>query len=455
MIAAVAGAEESKVDRFSHFPSGVKTGEEGIGLRSQRAEVAKTKTGWLPYNPYDPSFRLRAGLCGDTVDGREHRRDGIYYDGGRIAATFRAGGVLEAKTAVTAHHNGFMELHLCDVAKCGGEINRRCFLEGHCVPLERAGNDRCENRDQLDCAPKDPLYPSRWYLPCASNGKASQGTNGKRYVLYGDNGSMRYRLPDNIKCEHCVVQWYWTAGNTCNPPGVREFFTGDRGPRRWGTCEGQAGASGGFVDRDTPCHGFDDKVPEEYYQCSDVRILEKASNPNSRPNPFGNPTSPPPSPSSKPPPPSRSPPPPPPSVKPEGPGPERFGGDEYVPSGGYGLVRDLVLVKNGLRTQSLKNAEVKYGRAYTIEAVTTRAATQVRFQIRLGQETILDVVQYRKNGDEVDKRWYLLGTNRQGLPIPWSDMPRRVIGRTLQVTVTGRGKNGVQDADKVHFRVHQ
>ena len=85
---------------------------------------------------------------------------------------------------------------------------------------------------------------------------------------------MLFQLPRDFKCEHCVLQWYWTSANTCNPPGVVEYFEGPNGPKHWGKCLGQGGAIGGFTKVQKSCGADTDmkRFPEEYYQCADVRI---------------------------------------------------------------------------------------------------------------------------------------------------------------------------------------
>lgn len=252
------------IDYKAHFPAGPKVMRSGVGLRYQQSRAGRF--GWVPFTPLISSFRWRAGVCGDQVGRREaHRRGGKYYYGGTIAGRYPRGSVIKLGLTVNAHHNGFMELHLCDVRRCGGEISESCFRRGHCMQLRRAPNSGCDSGYHRYCGPIDRYYPGRWYLPCSSH-----PVNNPRQDRWGvgGQGAIEYILPQ-FKCKHCVLQWFWTAANTCNPPGVYEYFTGPDRPR-WGRCKGQGGARGGFVNSRRPCGGR--RFPEEYLQCADIEI---------------------------------------------------------------------------------------------------------------------------------------------------------------------------------------
>lgn len=182
--------------------------------------------------------------------------------------TFEQGEVIDIEINVVSHHNGYFEFYICNLDTCStDDISTQCFHSGHCEKLLRAPS-YCDSGDSQDCGPIDPNNPGRWYLPC--------GLFPKGQSLYGgkEKGSMKYQLPADLVCDHCVVQWYWTAANTCNPPGVVEYFESENAPR-WPPCQGQGGAIGGYTAVQAPCHG--DKFPEEYWQCSDIRIIPHSS----------------------------------------------------------------------------------------------------------------------------------------------------------------------------------
>lgn len=182
------------------------------------------------------------------------------------------------RQSVVAHHNGFSQLHVCDVQKCNGEISEKCFRDGFCYPLERARNPECDGGMSKKCAPIDSNYPTRWYMPCTSqvNDEGWDDYLG-RYATF--------KLPDFLTCEHCVLQWFYTSANNCNPPGVVDYFKGPDGPKNWGNCPGQAGAKGGFTDVQNTCGegNRDDQFPEEYYQCADISIEPSGRSSATRP----------------------------------------------------------------------------------------------------------------------------------------------------------------------------
>ncbi|AAC96700.2 hypothetical protein PBCV1_A333L [Paramecium bursaria Chlorella virus 1] len=117
-------------------------------------------------------------------------------------------------------------------------------------------------------------------------------TNAKTGLRYWDLADRRigwytmdFELPPMFVCEKCVLWWWWVTGNSCLPPG-------DKGDMR--AC-GEPGA-----------------VPEEFWNCADVSIVNDNPSVTSPPPPPK--PSPPPSPKPSPPPSPK--PSPPPSPKP-------------------------------------------------------------------------------------------------------------------------------------------
>lgn len=248
-------------DYECHFPSGDKSIRPGAGYESVRRDAGYY---WTPYEPLNPGFRWRCGVCGDELYGAQHHlRGGKYYGDGRRVRTYEQGSIVFFESEIVTHHNGFYEFYVCDIDRCGNDISARCFEHGHCTRLLRARGP-CDSGDHRRCGPIDRNYPGRWYLPCG-------GT--EPHLMGGQQLSLAYLLPPWLTCEHCVIQWYWTAANTCNPPGVQEYFTGPDAPR-WGDCRGQGGARGGWSSNKGLCGG--EHFPEEYWQCADVRIVPKA-----------------------------------------------------------------------------------------------------------------------------------------------------------------------------------
>eukprot|EP00178_Gracilaria_changii_P012842 TRINITY_DN3619_c0_g1_i1.p1 TRINITY_DN3619_c0_g1~~TRINITY_DN3619_c0_g1_i1.p1 ORF type:complete len:438 (-),score=57.59 TRINITY_DN3619_c0_g1_i1:400-1713(-) len=251
-------------DLKAHFPAGDKDDAPGAAARSQ---LRRANNNWVPFEPLNPNFRWRAGVCGDPVGSeQQHMRGGRFYYGAQITATWTQGDTVSTEVNIVAHHNGFMQFHICDVAKCGGEISEDCFRDGHCYALRRAPNADCDSGFDKQCAPIDRNYPLRWYLPCATKPENSQERMG--------NEKMQWILPPDLVCEHCVLHWFWSAANTCNPPGVIPFYDGPDRPRNWGQCFGQSGARGGVTRVQKPCGPT--RNPEEYYQCADVKIVPRS-----------------------------------------------------------------------------------------------------------------------------------------------------------------------------------
>ncbi len=246
-----------------HFPAGLKkSGCRGCGAASQRRASGNN---WTPYDPKAPGFRFRAGVCGDLKGPKEdHRRGGKFYypkDKPIITGSYKSGGIFSATVSINSngHHNGFIEFIVCKVSECGGEISESCLRSSACQKMIRVEEPRCETNSR-DCAPIDPKYPTRWFLPCTK-------TNGKANDLYKN---INFHLPKGLVCDHCVVQFYWASANECNPPGYADYFEGPNAPKWWGQCKGQSNARGGWAKWLKTCGG---KLhTEEYYSCMDIEI---------------------------------------------------------------------------------------------------------------------------------------------------------------------------------------
>lgn len=259
--------ESAPQDYYSFFPAGEKRSGDA-GSRSQ--VVGAGPNGWTPFEPMKHSYVWPFGVCGDTVDGDDHLRGGRYYNGGQTVTTVLQGGLLSVELAILANHQGYMELHVCDVEKCGGEISEQCFHKGHCWQLQRAIKRACENGSTMICGPIDPRHPGRWYFPCGNDILRDR----KGWEPFGNNRSIMYRLPEDLHCDHCVLQWYWAAAHRCNDVGMINYFTGNDAPQ-WGHCVGAPGSVGGF-NKNLPVCGRSN-FPQEYVQCADIRIVRNFS----------------------------------------------------------------------------------------------------------------------------------------------------------------------------------
>jgi len=142
------------------------------------------------------------GVCGDPAgqpSPKDNEIGGRWYRG-IIVATYSAGATIDVEVELTVAHMGNMEWRLC--TNTGSASSQSCF-----------------NQNVLRLA-----------------------SGGTKYPVSG-SGMHRIRvvLPSGVRCNHCVLQWNYRAGNT------------------WGYCPNGSGASG--------CG------PQETFRgCSDIRI---------------------------------------------------------------------------------------------------------------------------------------------------------------------------------------
>ncbi|XP_062607153.1 uncharacterized protein LOC134268934 [Saccostrea cucullata] len=164
----------------------------------------------------------RCGVCGDPY--QDHPRPneaGGRYATGLITRKYKAGDVIDLAADLTANHIGVFEYRVCPVQDGNIPATQECFDK----------------------------YPVL----------VTESIDGRYHVNASENGiiHMKGRLPPNLSCEHCVLQWRYNTGN------------------RW-NCD--------INDR---CgHGIGPQ--EEFYGCADISITEnpdflKDSRSNNRP----------------------------------------------------------------------------------------------------------------------------------------------------------------------------
>jgi len=145
------------------------------------------------------------GPCGDPLTQavpRPNEMRGSWYRG-IITGRYTAGQIIDIDVDLTQSHLGFMEFRLCTNPGNGGGETQACFNQ-HVLQRADGGGSR---------------------------------TIVDRTGMY----NVRYRLPANVRCARCVIQWNYRAGNN------------------WGWCPDGSGALG--------CG------PQEVFrQCSDVTI---------------------------------------------------------------------------------------------------------------------------------------------------------------------------------------
>lgn len=229
--------------------------------------------GWTLYEP-TKNFAAsgdRAGLCGDAAGHNEHMLGGDFmppeYGNVPMVKHWKKGSHVDFLAEIDTNHNGYFEFFLCDLDACkSDDISPRCFKGNHCTKLQRVPHPDCEqpsSNTHYECGPIDDVYPGRWYLPCRNTGHVGV------HLVGGPSGTMRYALPKDVQCDHCVVQWYWATANSCAPRGLLKYMARHNNP--FGTtCESDGGGRGTYRAGMAECGG--EAVPEEFWSCADVQI---------------------------------------------------------------------------------------------------------------------------------------------------------------------------------------
>ena len=125
------------------------------------------------------------GLCGDAYDDPQPRANelGGQYGLGVISANLTSGQEVEIEVELTVYHKGYFQFRLCPHNRKDRPVAQTC-LDKHLLSLDSGGYN---------------YYPT----PPENEG---------RY-------NIKYRLPDDLSCELCVLQWRYVAGNNwgkCN-----------------------------------------------------------------------------------------------------------------------------------------------------------------------------------------------------------------------------------------------
>jgi len=226
----------------------------------------------------DPSSH---GLCGDPVQNTADPPSleaSPYLTPTAVQRTYQPGEVVEFKIYLSTHHRGHYEFRICDMALDGKSL--KSAQEGQdCLNkrvLHRAEPDpSCGQGGSADCQPIDEKHPGRWYLPPKDETKAPN--DGTKYH------TMKYKIPTDLSCSHCTLQWYWASGNTCL---YDEDYLGDAGyfvrnrdtfaklgwdPADWCSNLGVCKTGGTFG--------------EEFWNCADIAVAGPGGNPNPAPTP--------------------------------------------------------------------------------------------------------------------------------------------------------------------------
>ncbi|CAL4108772.1 unnamed protein product, partial [Meganyctiphanes norvegica] len=122
----------------------------------------------------------KCGECGDPYQDPRPRANeaGGLYGNGIIFKEFKAGEVVDVDVTITTNHRGWFEFKLCPVSSPTELVTQEC-LDQH------------------------PLH-------------VADGVSGTRYWLtdFGKgNFTVPVKLPDDITCDQCVMQWWYQGGN--------------------------------------------------------------------------------------------------------------------------------------------------------------------------------------------------------------------------------------------------
>lgn len=157
----------------------------------------------------------RCGICGDAYNGpRDHEYpDGKFTKPLRITGSYASGGIIFATIELTTVHMGYFMFRLCPETSELHEVTQEC-LDRRVLMILSSNS-----------------VSDRFYI---------------REVKVASNYSLPLRLPADVTCRRCVLQWTYTTGNT------------------WGSC-----ANG---ESSTGCG------PQETFRgCSDVMVYPRSS----------------------------------------------------------------------------------------------------------------------------------------------------------------------------------
>jgi len=232
------------------------------------------------------------GLCGDPgqsrpeYSGPQQEPHMVPTDVGR--AVYKAGQVVEFEVHVNAHHMGHYEFRICDQGLDGREPSFTVASGQQCLDqwvLIRAPlHESCTpSSNDPDCQPIDLNHPERWYVPPVADADPDRlpvsdtpvwkdsmaSPAGHHGLSLSAVHKMRYLLPEDLQCNRCTLQWYWSTGNSClydadywvyfqSWPG-REAWC-PKCYSRWETCE-------------NTCCGVGSGWAEEFWNCADIQVI--------------------------------------------------------------------------------------------------------------------------------------------------------------------------------------
>lgn len=112
----------------------------------------------------------------------------------------------------------------------------------------------------------DPNFPYRYYVEPVCEAEMNVDA-----LVAGTTHKSLYKLPDGVECDHCVLQWYWVTGNSCNAIGYKDHKYPTSSCGEW------------WNPKLTSCVG--ESYPEEWWNCADVSITRDGAAPAPAPSP--------------------------------------------------------------------------------------------------------------------------------------------------------------------------
>lgn len=153
----------------------------------------------------------KCGICGDAWDEpRSYEKGGDKYLG-KIVRNYTKGSGIDVTVRVTANHLGFFEFRLCNI-------------------------DGWETDATQECLNQTLLF--------------IENTGMQQYVINNETKISNYRigLPKDLTCNHCVLQWKYTTGNSWGFDPAKNISCVGCGP-----------------------------VQEQFYGCADISIQDPNS----------------------------------------------------------------------------------------------------------------------------------------------------------------------------------
>jgi len=201
-------------------------------------------------NGYCPHCGNGAGVCGDG--GQWPANSDFLNYGASVVTNLQSGSVLEIEIRITAHHKGHFEFAICDQHVSGDLADpQACFDAGKLHRADRPSD--CQPNDARgDCQPIQADYPERWYLP------PGIGTY-----------KMRFKIPADLACASCTLQWRWWTANSCVPAPNYGCFFQQLAAEGWDAsawCGSFCGTCGAYEAGHYNCG-------EQFRNCADVAVL--------------------------------------------------------------------------------------------------------------------------------------------------------------------------------------